>query len=123
MCVCVDINECSMLNEPCGANATCTNTEGSFNCTCDLGYEPFNSTNFTSCTGLYSYRRHKNIVLLILQFPLDINECSSQFDNCDGILATCWNTDGSFVCMCNLGYTGNGTIGNCEGTYVYIIFV
>ncbi len=32
--------------------------------------------------------------------------------NCD-INATCDNTIGSFDCMCNPGYTGNGTI--CDG--------
>ena len=32
----VDIDEC--LNQPCHGNATCNNTDGSFLCTCDLGY-------------------------------------------------------------------------------------
>ena len=30
--------------------------------------------------------------------------------------ATCENSDGSFFCQCNNGFTGNGT--NCTGTTV-----
>ena len=33
----VDVNEC--LSSPCGNNATCNNTEGSFNCSCKQGFE------------------------------------------------------------------------------------
>ena len=29
-------------------------------------------------------------------------------------LATCNNTDGSYTCACNAGYTGNG-VNNCTG--------
>ena len=33
----VDVNECQ--SSPCGNNATCNNTEGSFNCSCIQGFE------------------------------------------------------------------------------------
>ena len=32
----IDNNEC--LSNPCDGNATCTNTDGSFTCACNLGY-------------------------------------------------------------------------------------
>ena len=32
----LDINECN--SSPCSAQATCTNTDGSFQCSCDFGY-------------------------------------------------------------------------------------
>ena len=49
-------------------------------------------------------------------FCLDINECLEEenLNDCDGN-ATCIDTDGGFNCNCNVGYTGNGTEGNCLG--------
>ncbi len=34
-----DINECEIVPEICGANEHCTNTNGSYTCTCLPGYE------------------------------------------------------------------------------------
>ena len=33
-----DIDECSEGFDMCDSNATCTNTEGNYNCSCDTGY-------------------------------------------------------------------------------------
>ena len=44
-------------------------------------------------------------------FALDIDECSSGHQ-CDSS-ATCYNTDGSYTCICNNGYTGDGR--TCRG--------
>jgi len=52
-------------------------------CGCDLGFE-----------GLYCN---------------DIDECAVNADNCDRN-AACINTAGSFTCVCNDGYTGDGTL-------------
>ena len=43
---------------------------------------------------------------------VDINECDLDLDNCDEN-AACTNTDGSFTCECNHGFSGNGTL--CQG--------
>ena len=32
-----DINEC-MTERPCGDNAVCTDSDGSYDCDCDIGY-------------------------------------------------------------------------------------
>ena len=48
---------------------------------------------------------------------LDIDECTMGTDNC-APEATCTNTEGSFTCTCNQGYTGNGT--SCTGKIVNV---
>ena len=42
----------------------------------------------------------------------DIDECSEGMDNC-AVEAECTDTDGSFDCSCNAGFTGSGV--NCSG--------
>ena len=43
---------------------------------------------------------------------LDVNECAIGSDNCHDN-GTCDNTNGSFACTCNGGYSGDGI--TCEG--------
>src|SRR4029434_5704057 len=40
--VLIDVNECDW--DPCGLNSTCSNTIGSYNCSCWRGYTPTNSS-------------------------------------------------------------------------------
>lgn len=48
---------------------------------------------------------------------IDIDECADDMlNNCDAN-AVCTDTDGSFNCQCNNGYTGNGSI--CFGKLSY----
>ena len=48
-----DINECSEeTSKECDSNAYCTNTEGSYNCTCHEGY----SGTGKECNGKYDFR-------------------------------------------------------------------
>ena len=62
-----DIDEC--LNNPCGANATCTNSPpGSHTCTCNTGF----SGDGISCTGKGGlFQRH------ILDYALFLFNCFS----------------------------------------------
>ena len=46
---------------------------------------------------------------------LDVPECETGVDNCHQN-AMCFNTIGSFECMCNAGFTGNGI--TCTGNYI-----
>ena len=54
-----DMNECKR-NQPCDVNAICTNTEGSYVCTCHPGY----TGNGLSCTGTWCFPL----------VPLNVNE-------------------------------------------------
>ena len=71
---CVDIDECSASAHGCSKNSTCSNTDGSYMCSCQEGYE-----NGTFC---YEY-----------------DECTAYTHNCRPG-ATCTNTEGSFTCDC-----------------------
>jgi len=42
-----DIDECGTNNGGCDSDATCTNTDGSFTCTCNIRY----AGNGFTCTG------------------------------------------------------------------------
>ena len=46
---------------------------------------------------------------------LDVNECADGTDICP-LHAQCYNTKGSYYCMCSLGYIGDGQY-NCSGLF------
>ena len=73
----------------------CTDAEGNFTCTCNLGY-----------TG-------DGIICS------DINECDAR--RCDQN-ATCNNTIGSFVCTCNENFIGDG-LTVCNGKLLFNVLV
>ena len=91
---CTELNECSPNNGQfegllyCGRNTVCTNTVGSFTCTCNTGYEDF--AEHSGC--------------------IDIDECRVGTNNC-GANSNCWNFPGTFVCTCKVGFTGNPVVG------------
>ena len=49
-----DIDECIESEYNCSAKAKCIDTEGSYNCTCETGYE---GNGFT-CTSMFMIRFH-----------------------------------------------------------------
>ncbi|XP_028410753.1 uncharacterized protein LOC114533436 isoform X5 [Dendronephthya gigantea] len=82
--VAYDVDECCR-GTFCSVYSTCSDSLGSFNCSCKEGY----TGNGENCE--------------------DINECEIGSNNCDhSIRASCINTDGSFTCICNEDYTGDG---------------
>ena len=118
---CAEENDCVQL---------CINTEGSYECGCDDGYAM--SDDGQTCTGKgegegggrereggrkggreggreRERERSKsyNNVLVLLS---DVNECAGEND-CEQL---CTNTEGSYECGCDDGYTLNNA-GTCEG--------
>ncbi|KAL9961296.1 hypothetical protein ACROYT_G030208 [Oculina patagonica] len=78
-----DLDECSTHTYTCDVNADCTNTVGSYSCSCKTGYTGDGQT----C--------------------MDIDECSSNSHSCD-VNAVCSNNHGSHTCTCKVGYSGDG---------------
>ncbi|XP_012868977.1 PREDICTED: latent-transforming growth factor beta-binding protein 2 [Dipodomys ordii] len=72
---CIDIDECAN-DTVCGSHGFCDNTDGSFRCLCDQGFE-------TSPSGLVC---------------VDVNECELMLAVCGAAL--CENVEGSFLCLC-----------------------
>ena len=91
----------------CHSNARCTDTVGCFNCTCREGFE---GDGFI-CTGMkQAFNASTKCMVTVLCLVADIPECERELDDCDPN-ANCTNTEGSFTCSCNPGYTGDGV--NC----------
>jgi hypothetical protein len=94
-----DDNECERDGCARVLNSTCTNTYGSFTCTCALGYVL--NQQGTAC--------------------VDMDECATKRNNCARGTSTCINTEASFECQCNEGFLTPEEIdqmGNCSATYV-----
>ena len=70
------------------------------------------------------YRKHAENMLLIhnkIVFHIDYDECAVGNDNCD-TNATCNDTDGSYACNCNEGFTGDGFTCSSKATYDFTCF-
>eukprot|EP00961_Rhodomonas_salina_P222942 3014621-Rhodomonas_salina.1 len=89
---CSDVDECAAATDNCDTNAACSNTVGSFNCTCNSGWT--SSDDGVTCW--------------------DVDECAAATDNCGAYAGTaCNNTVGSFACECAPGFEGDGNINEC----------
>ena len=101
-CYILDINECA--NDSGGCSHICTNTEGSFECSCRDGY--ILDTDRRHCSGMHSN------TILYYNFSPDINECDESNGGCSHY---CINTEGSFECFCRDGYILVSDGKNCLG--------
>ncbi|XP_019620839.1 PREDICTED: uncharacterized protein LOC109467334 [Branchiostoma belcheri] len=119
---CSDINECSVANG--GCDHVCTNTMGTFHCSCVTGYtldaDGYSCSDINEC-NFGNGGCQQNCINLIGSFHCscgigyelnsdgfycdDINECLSANGGCQHI---CTNVLGSFQCSCLNGYILNG---------------
>ncbi|CAH1781849.1 unnamed protein product, partial [Owenia fusiformis] len=72
-----------------GCDHTCSNTEGSYECSCNIGYALEDDNH--GCK--------------------DINECATDNGGCE---QTCSNTVGSYECSCNVGFILNNDNHGCD---------
>ena len=122
--LCEDMDECNQTST-CDVNAACLNTEGSFVCSCNLGYRGDGITckvgqcddnrcpSNQKCVSSTSNECQCNEGFTMnteLDFCQDVDECLLDYD-CDQN-SVCVNSEGSYACLCNLGYIGDGK--TCE---------
>ena len=115
MCVVlyVDINECGDSNN-CDENAQCTNTEGSYTCSCNLGY----TGDGVNCTSKSYFANSLCTYLIPIIQPADINECELETYSCHSN-ANCTDTDGSFNCTCRELLKSCCSFMNLNSTTIY----
>ena len=122
--LCEDIDECSQTTT-CDANAACLNTDGSFMCSCNVGYRGDGVTCKVGecddrrcppnqkCVSPTTNECHCNqgfIMNAELDFCEDVDEC--MFDHDCHQNSVCVDSDGTYACICNPGYIGDGR--TCE---------
>ena len=117
-----DIDECAEGLADCTTEAFCVNTGGSYYCYCPTGYTGDGRLTGDGCAGEFAL--DELVLILILYFFKDIDECASNhvngFNDCI-IGALCTNTNGSYNCSCPDGYVGDGRwfSSGCNGKQYY----
>ena len=103
-----DIDECATNDHDCHADATCTDTTGSFACKCNFGYEG----NGISCTAGYSCNPNADSWKDILDGSTCEKYVSFAYCTDDGKYGEKWNKDwGTWEDYAKDGFHG----GNCPG--------
>ncbi|KAG6626146.1 hypothetical protein CIPAW_15G027500 [Carya illinoinensis] len=69
---CQDIDECIGLRKPCNANATCTNTDGNYKCTCPKGYEGDGRKDGTDCRPIVLGQSNNKIISIALGVSISL---------------------------------------------------
>ena len=65
----LDIDECAVDLHACHSNATCNDTESSYNCTCKPG---FHGDGKTSCKGKYDLVLSLDVFKWLTSFTIDV---------------------------------------------------
>merc|ERR1712131_125980 len=99
---CIDINECATNTHDC--SHACANTEGSFECVCRVGFRQYKRN---SCENINECHDHCDV--LDFSDP-DHADCKDFIHKCHPT-GICVDTIGSYDCICDDAYEGNGWFG------------
>uniref|UniRef100_A0A8C6BYV2 Adhesion G protein-coupled receptor E1 n=1 Tax=Monodon monoceros TaxID=40151 RepID=A0A8C6BYV2_MONMO len=132
---CTDINEC-LDSGVCPEHSECTNSLGSYRCSCQVGYTSKNSTceDVDECADPRTCPEHSTCHNSLGSYSCACNpgfessrgkmsfqglgETCEDIDEClDKCLfnATCTNTPGSYFCTCHLGFApSNGQLNSTD---------
>ena len=112
-----DIDECLSGSHACDVTANCTNTDGlgdGQSCQCII-----TALDLANRKKKLFPQKLRNLMFVSVEQRFgnsflfsDINECSDGNHVCD-VNSNCNNTDGSHICSCKEGYTGDGQL--CQG--------
>uniref|UniRef100_A0AAY4E663 Fibrillin 2b n=1 Tax=Denticeps clupeoides TaxID=299321 RepID=A0AAY4E663_9TELE len=131
-----DVDECTIMNGGCDTH--CTNSEGSYECSCSEGYalmpdlrtcadidecedtpDICDGGQCSNIPGEYRCLCFDGFMASVdMRTCIDVDECSLNPNIC--LHGDCENTKGSFICHCQLGYfvkkgsTGCTDIDECE---------
>ncbi|KAK6180960.1 hypothetical protein SNE40_008919 [Patella caerulea] len=125
-----DIDECTEGTFNCTADTTCDNTDGSYQCLCQSGYQKVNGncqdtdecldSSLNSCQQLCNNNLGSFACACEAGYKtdpanpqqcIDIDECSVGSSGCNQF---CDNLVGSFNCRCEFGYALAGDRRTCE---------
>ena len=126
---CSDVDECSINNLTCDADADCYDTPGGFQCSCRTGFSGTGQKcQKGQCQDSICAENKKCLSLNTFDCVckagfvdgfndtcIDIDECLPHANTCHD-QADCINSPGSYSCECQIGFHGNGTIcveGDC----------
>ena len=90
--LCLDVDECSSVQNICGDGRSCTNTVGSYDCECREGYREVGDA--LECR--------------------DVDDCLEDESLCGGQGSVCSNTGGGYVCKCKNGFVLNTDTEECD---------
>jgi len=121
----IDIDECAEGTHDCDSLAFCTDTEESYNCTCNTGYTGDGYTN--NCADIdecladpcqdnaFCFNTEGSYTCICYGgFYEDAPDSCADTNECDAVPgfchndAFCNNTEGGYTCTCNTGFDGDG---------------